>query len=95
MGAAVPPLDVTPPTAPTGLRATLAKGRKVALSWSAATDNTGVVAYRVLRNGAVVASVTSTSFTDSLPAKTSTAAYVVVAVDAAGNVSLPSNTASV
>ena len=91
----VPPVDVVPPTAPTSVKATIGKGRKVALSWTAATDITGVVGYRVLRNGAVVASVTATSFTDSLPAKTSSVTYTVVAVDAAGNVSPPSNAASV
>ena len=69
--------------------------KKVALSWTASADNIGVAGYRVYRNGTLVATTTSTSYTDSLPGKTTSASYVVRAYDAAGNVSTPSNSASV
>jgi len=47
----------------------------------------------VFRNGSQVATASSTSYTDTPPAKTSAASYYVVAYDAAGNVSAASNTA--
>jgi cellulose 1,4-beta-cellobiosidase len=65
------------------------QGRRVRLSWGAASDNVGVVRYRVLRNGVVVGQPTSTSYRDSPGRGTFT--YTIVAVDAAGNVSPPSN----
>lgn len=86
------PADTQPPTAPTGLTATLVK-KQVKLTWKASTDNAGVTGYRVMRNGALVATVTGTSFTDN-PA-TGTYTYTVTAQDAAGNVSVASNGATV
>lgn len=89
-----PPGDSTAPTAPVGLSATLA-GTTANLSWTASSDDVGVAGYRVSRNGATLpGTVTGTAFADSgLPAGTH--AYTVTAVDAAGNVSAASNTASV
>lgn len=88
------PTDTTAPTAPTGLSAGLA-GDTATLSWTASTDNVGVTGYRVSRNGTLLAgTVTGTTFTDpGLAAGTYT--YTVTAVDAAGNVSVASNSASV
>jgi chitodextrinase len=87
------PPDAIPPTAPTGLTATPAKGRKILLRWYAATDNVGVAGYRVLRDGVAVATVAGTSYTDSPTAK-GRVVYTVVAFDAAGNTSPASNPAS-
>ncbi|HVM30985.1 MAG TPA: hypothetical protein VM305_09505 [Candidatus Limnocylindrales bacterium] len=86
------PPDTEPPTAPTDLTvAPAAKGNKVVVSWKASTDNIGVAGYRVFRNGTQVASVTHTSYSDSLPKKTTSPTYYVVAFDAAGNVSVPAD----
>ena len=63
---------------------------KVTLSWTVATDNVGVVGYRVYRNGALAA--TTTSRTWSEPLKKGTTNYTVKAYDAAGNEALVSNT---
>ena len=52
------------PSVPTGLNATVQKGRKVALSWNASSDNVGVVGYDVYRNGTRVAQPSGTSYTD-------------------------------
>ena len=94
-------LDTTAPTAPTGLQTTDGSGQ-VSLTWSAATDNVGVVRYNVHRG-------TSAGFTPSAanriaqPSGTShvdgglaagTYYYKVTAEDAAGNVSGPSAEAS-
>lgn len=83
-------LDTEPPTAPANLKATVQKGRKVALTWSASTDNVGVAGYDVYRNGTKVASAGGTSYTDRPGRGTFT--YTVRARDAAGNVSGDSNT---
>ena len=88
------PGDTTAPTPPTGLTATLT-GDSATLRWGASSDNVGVVGYRIARNGATLpGTVGGTTFTDpGLPA--GTFSYTVVAVDAAGNVSGASNSASV
>lgn len=86
--------DASPPTIPGGLSATANQPSSVSLSWNASTDNVGVAGYYVYRNGAAIISVTGTSFTDSSLAPGSYQ-YAVAAYDAAGNVSLKSNTATV
>ena len=85
--------DTAAPTAPQKLAA-IAKGRKVTLSWSVATDNVGVAGYRVYRNGTVSGTVNSTTYSDSLFGKSRTS-YYIVAFDAAGNVSPAPNTITV
>jgi chitodextrinase len=87
------PTDCTPPSTPT-LTSTGHTGTSVSLSWSAATDNAGVTGYTVSRDGTAIATLTGTSYTDSGLAPGSYG-YSVVARDAAGNTSTPSNTVSV
>jgi uncharacterized delta-60 repeat protein len=88
-------VDVTPPSAPLALTATgnLAT-RTIELSWTASTDDVGVTGYRVFRdNGATpIATVTGTTFND--PNQLGTHVYAVAAIDAAGNQSPLSNSAS-
>src|SRR5216117_2628868 len=57
--------DTTPPTTPTGLTAAAAGSTGANLSWSASTDNVGVTAYIVRRNGVQVATPATTSFADT------------------------------
>jgi chitodextrinase len=77
--------DTVVPSTPTGLGASVQKGRKVALTWNAASDNVGVVGYDVYRNGTRIAGPSGTSYTDRPGRGTFT--YQVRARDAAGNVS--------
>lgn len=87
--------DVTPPTAPAGLTATADLAtRTIALSWTASTDDVGVVGYRVFRdNGTTpIATVTGTTFDDTN--QLGTHVYAVAAIDAAGNQSALSNSAT-
>ncbi|MBB2968565.1 LamG-like jellyroll fold domain-containing protein [Leifsonia aquatica] len=93
--------DTTPPTAPTGVAASLS-GSTVSLSWTAATDNVGVTAYQVHRSttsgftpdgSTLIGTVSSTSATDTLPGM-GTYYYRIVAVDAAGNSGAPSDQAT-
>ena len=74
---------------PTNLTTTaLSNPTRVALTWSASSDNVGVKAYWVYRTGrGQVATVTGTSFTDPDVAPGTSYGYAVRAVDAAGNVS--------
>ena len=46
--------DTRAPTQPTGLVATPLSSSQIHLSWSASSDDTGVIGYRVLRDGAQV-----------------------------------------
>jgi len=78
--------DVTAPTAPPGFTA-VAGDRQVALSWSAASDDVGVVYYELRRDGAPIAFQEGRTFTDTSLANGTTYAYTVLAIDAAGNAS--------
>jgi chitodextrinase len=89
LGAAGTP-DTTPPTAPANLTGTAAADH-VDLSWTASTDNVGVVRYKVSRNGTEIGTPTGTSYSDTTVQPNTSYQYSVVAVDAAGNPSDPSN----
>ena len=45
--------DITPPSRPTGLNATVLSDSKIELDWNAATDNIGVTDYLVYRDGEI------------------------------------------
>lgn len=89
--------DTTPPTVPTGLTATATSSTSASLAWTASTDAVGVASYGVLRDGVEVGTVagTATAFDDSGLLAGTTYTYAVVARDAAGNSSPPSEPASV
>jgi chitodextrinase len=86
--------DTQPPAAPTNLRGTGVTANSAALAWDAATDNTGVTGYHVLRNNVIVGSTATTTFTDTGLAAATTYHYTVKAKDAAGNDSPASNQVS-
>ncbi len=83
--------DTQPPTTPTGLAATPGSGR-IDLGWTASTDNVGVTDYRVYRDGALRATVTSTTYADTGLGASESHGYTVRARDAAGNESPASTT---
>ena len=91
--------DTQAPTQPSGLSATAVNESQINLEWTASTDNVGVKAYDVYRGEgdntpSKISSSTGTSFGDS-GLKTSTEySYYVVARDATGNLSEPSDTAT-
>ena len=76
--------DVTPPTVPTGLTAGTVTSTTAALSWTASTDNVGVVGYDIYRNGTKVGTSTTTSFSDTGLTAATAYSYTVLARDAAG-----------
>jgi len=86
--------DNTPPSVPSGLSASAASTSRVDLSWRASTDNVGVIRYRVYRDGAQVATVSGTSYSDTGLQPLTTYSYAVAAADAAGNLSNQSSASS-
>jgi chitodextrinase len=89
----VPFADTTKPSAPSNLHTTSLTKAKVSLAWTGSTDNVGIAGYRVYRNGSLVA--TTSSLTWSQPRQRTASTYTVVAYDAAGNVSPTSNAVTV
>ncbi|RED57922.1 glycosyl hydrolase family 18 protein [Cohnella phaseoli] len=94
---ATPPADTVPPTAPTNLVDAGHGDKKVTLSWSAATDNVGVMAYDIYRNGSPVLSVDGATTSALIKGLTGSTTYIftVKARDAAGNSSAASSALSV
>lgn len=84
------PVDTTPPTVPSGLRATGTTSNSVTLAWNASTDNVGVAGYDVYRGTTRVGTPTGTTFTDTGLAASTSYTYTVRARDAAGNTSAAS-----
>ncbi|MDP1666736.1 MAG: right-handed parallel beta-helix repeat-containing protein [Methylobacter sp.] len=89
------PTDSTAPSAPSGLAATAGSATQVNLAWNASTDNVSVSGYKIYRNGTEIGSNAATSFTDTTVAGGITYNYTVKAYDAAGNLSVASNTSTV
>jgi chitodextrinase len=82
--------DVVAPSAPGNLTAPSVSASSVQLSWNGSTDNVGVVAYDVRRNGNIIGSPTTPGFTDNTVVAGQTYSYTVTARDAAGNAALSS-----
>ena len=87
--------DTTAPSAPAGLGGTASASTKVNLTWTASTDNVGVTAYKIYRNGTEIGTNAGTRFADSAVVAGTSYSYTVKAQDAAGNLSAVSNTATV
>jgi methionine-rich copper-binding protein CopC len=79
--------DTTPPSTPKNLRVTTASPSEVDLAWNASTDDVGVTAYLVLRDGRRLARVNAsrTTYNDTTVNADTTYVYRVRARDAAGN----------
>jgi Fibronectin type III domain/PASTA domain len=90
--------DSTAPSAPLSLHTTSVASNAIALAWGAASDDVGVTGYRIFRNGSAtpIASVgaTTTSYSNTGLTPGTTYSYTVKAVDAAGNISAASATAT-
>ena len=86
--------DTVAPTAPT-LAAAGTTQTSTNLSWSGATDNVAVTGYNIYKDGTLLGSATATTYAVSGLTASTTYAFTVKAKDAAGNLSVASNTASV
>lgn len=87
-------VDTTAPTAPT-LSASGTTSTTTNLSWSGATDNVGVTGYDVYQGATLLGSTASTTYAVSGLTASTTYTFNVKAKDAAGNISVNSNTVSV
>ncbi len=88
--------DTSPPAQPQNLTATALSRTQVQLAWNESTDNVGVTAYDIYRDGSLMASAAPPAgYLDESLQPGTTYSYDVVARDAAGNVSQPSDTATV
>ena len=89
-------VDATAPTAPTGVAASVSgkkRNQAVQLSWNAANDGvqgSGIASYTVYRNGTLLGSTTSLSYTDRNFSTTSANDYQVYSVDHVGHISATS-----
>src|SRR3954447_19575778 len=90
--------DGTPPSQPGNLTASAPSSSVVNLSWTASTDNVGVVGYNVYRNGTLISQPITTpdpnpptTYNDETAQPSTTYTYAVTAVDAAGNESTPAS----
>lgn len=88
--------DTTPPAPVSNLSASNTTSTSTLLSWSASSDNVGVVNYAVYRNGTLLSnSGSNTSFSVTGLFANTSYTFTVRAADAAGNLSGNSNTVSV
>lgn len=101
-----PTPDTQAPTPPSNLRSTAITANRITLTWNSSTDNVGVKEYHVYlkqtsgkgktaqTSWKKLATTTGTTYTHSGLKANTTYEYFVVAVDTAGNESLPSSTLS-
>jgi hypothetical protein len=90
------PFDPSPPSPPQNLSANLVAPSRVNLQWNAASDpQSGVVQYRITRNGRFLASTTATQFSDLGVPANGTYNYTVTAINGSFGESDSSNTATV
>lgn len=84
--------DFQAPTTPGNLRITSSTNNSVSLAWNPSTDNVGVEKYDIFINGVKSFVTSGTSFNCyNLTSADSGYVFIVKARDAAGNISLPSN----
>lgn len=90
--------DTTPPSAPV-LTSISGSTSSLSLSWTASTDNVGVVGYYIYRNGNQVPGITqpftATTYTDTGLSPGDSYSYKIAAYDAAGNISYSNATSAV
>ncbi len=86
--------DGQAPSVPADLVVTDRTATSVTLSWGASTDNVGVASYTINRGGTAAGTTAATSFTVTGLTPSTAYTFTVVARDAAGNVSGPSNQVS-
>ena len=87
--------DTAAPSDPTSLNATASSATRIDLTWTASTDNVGVTNYEIYRDDVLLTTVGAvTSYADTTVSPSTTYAYKLKAVDAAGNHSGFGNTSS-
>ena len=80
-------VDRQEPFLPTNVRATALSSSQIKITWTASTDDVGVVGYKVYRDGVEIGNTTNTSYTDSGLQPGKDYYYFIRAYDAKGNYS--------
>jgi endonuclease I/chitodextrinase len=88
-------IDTTAPTTPSNLTASNTTQISTDLTWSASTDNVAVTSYDIFKDGTLLASTVTTSYSVTGLTTSTNYAFTVKANDAAGNTSVSSNTVNV
>ena len=73
--------DTEPPTVPTGLSATPVNEMRVDLSWTASTDDRGVIGYKIYRDNVQIGTSATTSYSDGTCQPSTPYTYEVSAYD--------------
>ncbi|MEY8759629.1 M4 family metallopeptidase [Chryseobacterium tongliaoense] len=89
-----PVTDTQAPTAPQ-LAASSTTQNSTALSWSGSTDNVGVTGYDVYKGTSLLGSTSATTYSVTGLSPSTSYSFTVKAKDAAGNISLASNSVSI
>ena len=79
--------DTTPPSIPGNVSLSSSSNTEVSIQWTPSTDNVGVTAYDVARDGVGIGLSQTTAFIDRTITAGSTYLYTVNAMDAQGNAS--------
>ena len=82
--------DTEAPTTPVSLRVTSVTNNQVNLAWDTSVDNTGVIGYRIYRDGAPIATSATANYSNTELTPSTRYVYTVAAYDAAGNESTQS-----
>ena len=83
--------DTAPPSTPTGVGASNVTQTSLTMTWTASSDNVGVTAYDVFRNGTKTSTGTTTTSSQTGLACGTSYSFGVVARDGAGNTSTPAS----
>jgi chitodextrinase len=81
--------DTTPPSVPGNFDASAISPSEINLTWTAATDDSGVTGYNVSRNNVLIATTAATTYADASLTPDTLYTYSVTALDEAGNESNP------
>ncbi|HSR89628.1 MAG TPA: DUF4038 domain-containing protein [Candidatus Udaeobacter sp.] len=85
--AVVVPPDTVAPSMPTNLSGTAISSSQINLTWTASTDNVGVIGYKIFRNGVQVGTSATNNYSDTGLSPATFYSYFILSFDAAGNVS--------
>lgn len=80
-------VDRQEPFLPTNVKATALSSSQIKITWTASTDDVGVIGYKVYRDGVEIGNTTNTSYTDSGLQPGKDYYYFIRAYDAKGNYS--------
>lgn len=82
--------DIIPPSSPSNVHVTATSGNSIELTWNAATDNVGVVGYKIFSGNIQIGTSTHLVFLATNLSPQTSYSFTVIAYDAAANQSVSS-----